>query len=130
MSRKASGSHHGYNDVIGVALLVAALLLVVAQLSFGSDDISFLTTRVNKPAHNWIGPLGAYLAWASFLPFGVVGYLLPYLFATFGVGVSAEFFELSPRAVALVADLVGRAADFADGSAASVERSWLAGGGA
>jgi hypothetical protein len=35
--------------------------------------------------HNWIGTVGAYLAWGSFLPFGVVGYLLPVLFAAFGV---------------------------------------------
>ena len=61
MARKASESEstHGFNDIIGVALLALALLLFVAQLSFDPNDIGFLTTKVNKPTHNWIGPLGA-----------------------------------------------------------------------
>ena len=77
MARKASDSEsaHGLNDVIGVALLAIALLLLVAQLSFDRADISSLVTPPNKPTHNWIGPLGAYLAWASFVPLGVIGYL-------------------------------------------------------
>ena len=63
MSRKSpSDSRNGFDDVIGVALLAAALLLLVAQFSFDRYDISFLTTQLNKPAHNWIGLLGAYLA--------------------------------------------------------------------
>jgi DNA segregation ATPase FtsK/SpoIIIE, S-DNA-T family len=92
MARKAdSESSHGFDDIIGVALLSAALLLLVAQLSFDRNDISFLTTQLNKPTHNWIGPLGAYIAWASFLPFGVVGHLLPLLLALFGVAYLLKF---------------------------------------
>ena len=86
MSRKSSSdSHNGFADVIGVALLAAALLLLVAQCSFDRYDLSFFRDPHNKPVHNWIGTVGAYLAWFSFLPFGVVGYLLPVLFAAFGV---------------------------------------------
>jgi S-DNA-T family DNA segregation ATPase FtsK/SpoIIIE len=92
MSRKTpSDSAHGFGDIIGVALLAAALLLLVAQFSFDRDDVSFLTTRLNKPTHNWIGPLGAYLAWASFIPFGLVGYLLPVLSAAFGLSYLLNF---------------------------------------
>ena len=71
--------------LIGVALLAAALLLLVAQFSFDRYDLSFFKDPHNKPVHNWIGTVGAYLAWFSFLPFGVVGYLLPVLFAAFGL---------------------------------------------
>ena len=86
MSRKSSSdSHNGFADVIGVALLAAALLLLVAQFSFDTRDISGLNLPPNKSTHNWIGPLGAYLAWGTFLPLGVAGYLLPWLFAAFGV---------------------------------------------
>jgi len=63
---------NGFGDVIGVALLAVALLLLVAQLSFDRYDISFFRDPHNKPIHNWIGPLGAYLAWGSFLPLGLV----------------------------------------------------------
>jgi S-DNA-T family DNA segregation ATPase FtsK/SpoIIIE len=88
MSRKASAdseSSHGFNDVIGVALMAAALLLLAAQLSFDRNDVSFLTTRLNNPIRNWIGPLGAYIAWTSFIPFGLAAYLLPGLFVVYGV---------------------------------------------
>jgi S-DNA-T family DNA segregation ATPase FtsK/SpoIIIE len=92
MSRKTpSNSAHGFGDIIGVALLFAALLLLVAQWSFDRNDISFLATHLNKPMHNWIGPLGAYLAWASFIPFGLVAYLLPFLLAVFGLAYLVNF---------------------------------------
>ncbi len=91
MSRKSSDSGRGFNDVIGVALLAAALLLLVAQLSFDRYDLSFFKDPHNKPVHNWVGPFGAYLAWGTFLPLGVVGYLLPLLFAVFGVAYLLNF---------------------------------------
>jgi DNA segregation ATPase FtsK/SpoIIIE, S-DNA-T family len=92
MARKtASDSKNGLGDVIGVALLALALLLLVAQFSFDRYDISFFRDPHNKPVHNWIGPLGAYLAWGSFLPFGLVGYLLPWLLAAFGVAYLLNF---------------------------------------
>jgi DNA segregation ATPase FtsK/SpoIIIE, S-DNA-T family len=92
MSRKTgSDSHNGFGDVIGVALLAIALLLLVAQLSFDRYDLSFFRDPHNKPIHNWIGPLGAYLAWGSFLPLGLVGYLLPWLLAAFGAAYLLNF---------------------------------------
>ena len=93
MARKAtdSNSAHNFDDIIGFALLAAAVLLLVAQLSFDHNDISFLTTHVNKPTHNWIGPFGAYLGWAIFLPLGLVGYIVPVLLAAFGASYLLSF---------------------------------------
>ncbi len=91
MSRKTSNTKNGFDDYIGVALLCLALLLLGAQLSFDTHDISGLSFPPSKSAHNWIGPLGAYLAWGSFLPLGVVGYLLPWLLAAFGVAYLLNF---------------------------------------
>jgi DNA segregation ATPase FtsK/SpoIIIE, S-DNA-T family len=94
MSRKSSSSsENGFGDVIGVALLAAALLLVVAQLSFDRHDISWLTTsNESHPAHNWIvGPIGAYLAWGFFLVFGVGAYAIPVLLVVFGLAYLFDF---------------------------------------
>ncbi|HTX21470.1 MAG TPA: DNA translocase FtsK [Candidatus Aquilonibacter sp.] len=91
MSRKMSDSQRGFGDVIGVALLAAALLLLVAQWSFDPHDIRGLNLPLNKSAHNWIGPFGAYLAWITFLPFGVVAYLIPPLLALFGAAHLLNF---------------------------------------
>jgi hypothetical protein len=66
MSRKSpSDSGRGFNDVIGVALLAAALLLLVAQFSFDRYDLSFFKDPHNKPVHNWIGTVVHFfrLAW-------------------------------------------------------------------
>src|SRR5882672_2672430 len=60
---------NGFNDVIGLTLLFAALILLVAQWSFDKNDISFLTTQPSKSLHNWIGLLGAWLAYGSFFVF-------------------------------------------------------------
>jgi DNA segregation ATPase FtsK/SpoIIIE, S-DNA-T family len=91
MSRKTADSHNDFGDVIGVALLAAALLLLIAQLSFDRNDISFLTTKANPSAHNWIKTPGAYLAWGSFLLFGITAYVLPWLLALFGVAYLLNF---------------------------------------
>jgi S-DNA-T family DNA segregation ATPase FtsK/SpoIIIE len=93
MSRKASSEseHRGFADIIGVALLALALLLVVAQLSFDHCDIPSLCTPHNKPAHNWIGPLGAHFAHWFFMLFGVGAYVLPVLFAAFGAAYLFNF---------------------------------------
>lgn len=89
MSRKADS--RGFDDVIGVVLLAAALLLLVAQLSFDHRDIGYLTTQVNKPKHNLIGPFGAYFAWSVFLSLGAAGYFLPCLLAIFGAAFLLDF---------------------------------------
>ncbi|HEV2694220.1 MAG TPA: DNA translocase FtsK [Verrucomicrobiae bacterium] len=75
---------NGFNDVIGLALLFAALILLVAQWSFDKNDISSLTTHPNKALHNWIGLIGAWLGYASFFVFGGAAYVLPLLLAVFG----------------------------------------------
>ena len=93
MSRKSpsESEHRGFADVIGVALLAAALLLLVAQFSFDHCDIPALCNPPNKPAHNWIGPLGAHLAHWFFMLFGIGAYVLPVLFAAFGLGYLFSF---------------------------------------
>src|ERR1039457_1006792 len=94
MARKTSAdseSSRGFADIIGVVLLAAAVLLLIAQWSFDSHDIGMLTSPPAKPTHNWIGTLGAYLAWSGFVLFGVVGYFLPALFTVFGAAFLLGF---------------------------------------
>jgi len=86
MSRRASSdSDNGFGDIIGVVLLAAALLLLVAQLSFDRCDIPALCDPPNKPTHNWIGPMGAHFAHWFFVLFGVAAYALPPLLTAFGL---------------------------------------------
>ena len=89
MSRQTaadSDSTRGFGDILGVMLLAVALLLLVSQLSFDRYDLSFVRDPPNRPAHNWIGPLGAYMAYGLFFALGVVAYVVPVLLALFGLG--------------------------------------------
>ena len=91
MSGDDSHPKNGFNDVIGIALLALALLLLVAQLSFDRYDLASVRIPPNKEIHNWIGTIGAYLAWFTFLPFGIAAYLLPWIFAAFGFAYLLNF---------------------------------------
>ena len=91
MARKnTSDASRGFNDVIGIVLMVVAVLLLVAVLSFDRYDLASVRNPPNHPATNWIGPLGARMAGAAFFLFGISGYMLPVLVAFVGLGC---FFE-------------------------------------
>src|SRR5262245_38697691 len=88
MARKAtdeSGRSHGFDDIIGVVLLVLALLLLIAQVSFDRYDLAFVRNPPNKPPHNLIGPVGAHMAYVLFFFFGAAAFTLPVLLVVFGV---------------------------------------------
>jgi DNA segregation ATPase FtsK/SpoIIIE, S-DNA-T family len=90
--KSATDSKHGMNDVIGIALILfIALPLLFAQLSFDRFDISSVRVPPNKEMHNWIGAIGAYTAWYSFLVFGVAAYALPFFFMLFGASYWIRF---------------------------------------
>ena len=61
MSRKTpAGPGNGLNDIIGVALLAAALLLLVAQVSFDRNDLAFIPHQwaALQDAVGWIRASG------------------------------------------------------------------------
>jgi DNA segregation ATPase FtsK/SpoIIIE, S-DNA-T family len=93
VARKTSAdseSTRGFHDIIGIVLMVVAVLLLVAVFSFDRYDLSFVRNPPNRPTHNWIGPLGAQMAYGSFFLLGIAGYMLPLLVAFIGLGC---FFE-------------------------------------
>jgi S-DNA-T family DNA segregation ATPase FtsK/SpoIIIE len=112
MARKSSSDPtRGFNDVIGIVLMVIAVLLLVAVLSFDRYDLAVNRDPPNKFAHNWIGPLGARMAYASFSLVGICGYMLPVLIAFVGLGCFFESLSYLKRrwlwCVILLLSLVG-----------------------
>ena len=81
----SSGPKGEFDDIIGFALLVLALLVLIAQFSFDPLDLRYNTTSPNHPLHNWIGTIGAHLAFLFFFLFGAAAYALPFLLAAFGL---------------------------------------------
>jgi DNA segregation ATPase FtsK/SpoIIIE, S-DNA-T family len=114
MARKASSdsqSAHGFNDIIGIVLMGLAVLLLVAMLSFDRYDLAINRDPPNHPAHNWIGPLGAQMAYAGFFVLGYAGYMLPLLLVFFGLGCWFETLAYLKRrwfwAVILICSCMG-----------------------
>ncbi len=87
MARKdALPRTHGFNDVIGVVLGAAALLLLVALFSFEPHDCSANQVPPNSPVHNLGGPIGVWVGWAVFQVFGLAAFAVPILMIAFGLG--------------------------------------------
>jgi S-DNA-T family DNA segregation ATPase FtsK/SpoIIIE len=83
--KEGSETPRGLAELFGIALLAVALLLLAAQVSFDPGDLSFVRQPAHDPAHNWIGPFGAHLAYFFFHLLGLSAYLLPVLLGLFGV---------------------------------------------
>ncbi|MEY2409950.1 MAG: segregation ATPase FtsK/SpoIIIE, family [Verrucomicrobiota bacterium] len=100
MARKDSAKpaeHRGFSDIIGIVLIAAALLLLLAQLSFDRYDIDANKLPANQTKHNWIGGAGAWGANVLFQIFGAGAFVLPLLLLVFGLGYLFEFFAYLKR---------------------------------
>jgi len=89
MARKSSTkseSAHGFNDVLGLALMGMAVLLLAALLSYDRRDVADNVLPTNPSVHNWVGPFGAKLAYYWFLAVGAAAYEVPALLLLVGLG--------------------------------------------
>jgi DNA segregation ATPase FtsK/SpoIIIE, S-DNA-T family len=76
------------NEIIGMVVLVAAALLLLALVTYTPTDPSFNTVGhyvTGRPAHNWTGVIGAYLADAMLQLIGVAAFFLPLVLGRLGI---------------------------------------------
>ena len=95
MARKDSATtaqHRGFGDILGIVLIAAALLLLLAQVSFDRFDVDSNKVPANQTAQNWIGGAGAWGANVFFQMFGAGAFVLPILLFLYGLGCLLEFF--------------------------------------
>src|SRR5262245_52858246 len=88
MARKVSPSEvhaRGFGDILGIVLIAMSVLLLVALFSYDPKDVAANTTDINQTPHNWIGQVGAWLAFAAYNLFGAGAYILPILLFCFGL---------------------------------------------
>jgi S-DNA-T family DNA segregation ATPase FtsK/SpoIIIE len=70
------------NELIGILLIAAAVLMLLSLASYSPLDRSLNTAAsppMGHPAHNWIGLVGAYSADLMLQSLGVAAFLLPLL---------------------------------------------------
>ncbi len=76
------------NEIIGLIVLVAAGLLLLALVSYSPTDPSFNTVGpavTGRQAHNWTGIAGAYLSDTMFQSIGVAAFFLPLVLGRLGL---------------------------------------------
>ena len=77
------------NEIKGVILVAAGLIILASLISFTPFDLKFYTSHPNIPAHNFIRSFGAYLAGAILFLFGWAGYGI----ALFIIFLGVKFFQ-------------------------------------
>jgi S-DNA-T family DNA segregation ATPase FtsK/SpoIIIE len=77
------------NEIIGLVLLGLGTVLFLSLYSYESKDLPFFNSAPNKPAHNFIGPVGAIMAGTVYFLFGAAAYLIAVVLLGFG---SAKLF--------------------------------------
>ena len=75
------------NELIGLLMLVAAILLLLALVSYHPTDPSLNTVggyANGRPAHNWIGVIGAWISDLVLQLEGITAFCLPLLVGALG----------------------------------------------
>jgi DNA segregation ATPase FtsK/SpoIIIE, S-DNA-T family len=76
------------NEILGLTVLVAAGLLLLALATYTPTDPSFSTVggyASGRPAHNWTGMVGAYLSDAILQMIGAAAFFLPLVAGRLGL---------------------------------------------
>ena len=76
------------NELIGFLMLVFALLLVLALVSYSPLDPSFNTAATppaGRPAHNWIGVFGAVTSDLTLQVLGAAAFLIPLFLVLYSI---------------------------------------------
>ncbi|MEK6680227.1 MAG: DNA translocase FtsK 4TM domain-containing protein [Nitrospirota bacterium] len=73
-----------FNEIIGIVLVAAGLLILISLMSYHSDDPSFSAASQQAGVKNWAGAAGAYLSDSLFQLFGGGAYLFPFFAFIFG----------------------------------------------
>jgi DNA segregation ATPase FtsK/SpoIIIE, S-DNA-T family len=83
--RRSAWNDGPWNEIAGIILIGIGLVILIALLSYSSNDPSFNTTGKNERAHNLIGPVGANIADMLYQMFGLAALLVPFTFGLAGL---------------------------------------------
>lgn len=87
---KAKTNHH--REMYSIVLFALAVLMALSIFSYDPDDIRFITSNPNVPHENYIGFVGAYVAWALKFLVGRSIILVPLLLCGWSLSI---FFDKS-----------------------------------
>jgi S-DNA-T family DNA segregation ATPase FtsK/SpoIIIE len=74
----------GGREIWAVVLVVLSLLLLLSLISYDPYDVGHISASDHRPATNFIGPVGAWIAFGTFQAFGLAAYGLMAVLAVIG----------------------------------------------
>jgi DNA segregation ATPase FtsK/SpoIIIE and related proteins len=83
-----------WNEIKGILLFAAALLVLISFLTFDFSDLQLFTSKVNHPVKNFAGLFGAYLGAIMFFIMGMSAYVMPILILIWAI---ARFSGIAPN---------------------------------
>lgn len=105
-----------FNEVVGICLCGFGVLILLSMVSYTPIDLpEFIrASDENVPMSNWVGVLGAMLAWLVFVLFGICGMLLPIALIWMGTCYAISERSLTwKKWIGLIAFLIAGACFFA-----------------
>lgn len=76
--------HSGIREIWAVVLVVASLLLLLSLISYDPYDVGHVAATGHKAVGNFIGPVGAWIAFFTFQTFGLAAYGVMAVLAVIG----------------------------------------------
>jgi S-DNA-T family DNA segregation ATPase FtsK/SpoIIIE len=94
MARIQEEKTNRWNEIQAVILFAIVILMFISLASFDFADLSIFTSRINAPARNFAGLVGAYLGAALFFVMGMSAYVMPLLVLSWAI---ARFYGVTPQ---------------------------------
>ena len=82
MGKQSKHSH--VREIWAVILVGLSLLLLLSLISYDKYDVGDVATSSSHPLKNFIGPVGAWIAYATFKAWGLAAYVLMLVLGTIG----------------------------------------------
>jgi S-DNA-T family DNA segregation ATPase FtsK/SpoIIIE len=74
------------SEIIGVLLFALAILVFVSLITYHFGDVPHESDSPNRPPGNWVGIVGAYLAYGIFFALGrIISFVVPLAIAFWGI---------------------------------------------
>jgi S-DNA-T family DNA segregation ATPase FtsK/SpoIIIE len=75
----------GLGELWALAIIGAGVFTFLSLISYSPNDVSYYLSPPNRPAHNIMGPAGAWIAFALYFAFGFASYTAPLFLVGWGV---------------------------------------------
>jgi S-DNA-T family DNA segregation ATPase FtsK/SpoIIIE len=75
----------GLAELWALAIIGAGIFTLLSLISYNPNDVSYYLSPPNRPAHNLMGPAGAWIAFGLYFALGFASYTIPLFLTGWGI---------------------------------------------